>query len=265
MTWVLGTNSLMSNANLVSDVCITFTKGNGTKEYVDCLQKIYNVGNFVIAGFAGSVKIGLTIIEYLHEALSHTSPEAAWNMEIIANTWLPRKLKRIYKLSPDNEKKLRCSILVGSADPVKNNGDGPFALTYIHKFESPDFTPKKALFNEVFSIGSGKSIEDYTKAVNRIKNNSDFLKMSVMSNQPYAFSFAHEIRRIVEEQPQLGISKYFQAGAATRGKVDIVNTFINRFTDNGEIKDDFPKLVAGYAAFYHFCKHLGIRAEGAIA
>lgn len=266
LTWIIGTSSLMDNANLVSDVCVTFTLSNGDKKYIDCLQKVYYVGKYVLAGFAGSVKIGLKMIEYLNKELSKTGENEAWNMEIVLNTVLPRMLRRIYRLSDENEKRLRCSLLIASVHPSKNNGDGPYALTYIHKLDSPDFEPKKAKFNEVFSIGSGSGVQLYVKAVNKLKNDMEFLKMSVMSKQPYAFSLAAEIRKEVEMNPISGVSKYFLAGSVRRGEAEIVEVLIHKYTDDGNIiEDNFPKLASGSLEFHNYCSQHNISAECAIA
>jgi len=58
MTWIVGTASLFGNSILVSDICVTFTDNSGQQKHVDCIQKIYPLGQFVLGGFSGSVKIG---------------------------------------------------------------------------------------------------------------------------------------------------------------------------------------------------------------
>ena len=60
MTWVVGTPTMFGYAFGISDVRVTL---GGTE--IDCLQKIYPVGRWVAAAFAGSVKIGFAMIDML--------------------------------------------------------------------------------------------------------------------------------------------------------------------------------------------------------
>jgi len=66
MTWIVGTGTMFGHAVLASDIHATLKYGKGEEHYIDCLQKIYPLGKFVVGGFAGSVKIGFSIISSLH-------------------------------------------------------------------------------------------------------------------------------------------------------------------------------------------------------
>jgi len=57
MTWVVGKLTPFGLGIVASDIRVTF--GGRTE---DCLQKIYPVGGGILAGFAGSVKIGFSLL-----------------------------------------------------------------------------------------------------------------------------------------------------------------------------------------------------------
>jgi hypothetical protein len=54
MTWVIGASSIFDYGAMMSDVRVTFSNGRT----LDLLQKAYPVGPYIVAGFAGSVRIG---------------------------------------------------------------------------------------------------------------------------------------------------------------------------------------------------------------
>jgi hypothetical protein len=71
----------------LSDVRVTLA--NGTE--FDCLQKNHPVGQFVAAGFAGSIQIAFAMLDTLSELLHTTVPTQAWIPEAVSQWW-PRML-----------------------------------------------------------------------------------------------------------------------------------------------------------------------------
>jgi len=65
MTWIVGTPTMFGYSFGISDVRVTLRDG----VEVDCLRKIHNVGRFIAAGFAGSVKIGFAMVDELASLL----------------------------------------------------------------------------------------------------------------------------------------------------------------------------------------------------
>lgn len=62
MTWVFGTaTEFFGTAICVSDIQVTLSDG----ETVDCLQKMYPVARNVVAGFAGDVPLGFSMLSQL--------------------------------------------------------------------------------------------------------------------------------------------------------------------------------------------------------
>lgn len=63
MTWIVGGAPPFGWAVGLSDIRVSFSDGTE----LDCLRKIYPVGRFITAGFAGSVAIGFAMIQRLSE------------------------------------------------------------------------------------------------------------------------------------------------------------------------------------------------------
>src|ERR1041385_6728647 len=87
---------------MCSDVQVTLHDGQ-TK---DLIQKAYPVGNFVAAGFSGSVRIGFSLIESLREFLALSPQEAlteAWDPAWVFPNWAPIA-KSIFDGAPMIEK-----------------------------------------------------------------------------------------------------------------------------------------------------------------
>ena len=59
MTWVIGASSIFDYGAMMSDVRVTFEDGSER----DLVQKAYPVGPYIVAGFAGSVRIGVIILD----------------------------------------------------------------------------------------------------------------------------------------------------------------------------------------------------------
>jgi hypothetical protein len=122
MTWVVGYNALFGYAFLVSDIQITVTKADGTKNYYDCCQKIYPLTEWIAGGFAGSVRIGFEMIAALQHVLHNKPTDTGWCLDEIAVTWVPELMREIYNISPENEKLQGCEIILVSAHPAQQSG-----------------------------------------------------------------------------------------------------------------------------------------------
>ncbi len=80
MTWVIGGITPFGYGVGLSDIRVSWDD----KKYRDCLQKVYPVGKFIIAGFAGSVELGFRLIQDLSNFLHLDNPDEAWIPEWIA-------------------------------------------------------------------------------------------------------------------------------------------------------------------------------------
>jgi hypothetical protein len=109
MTWVIGASSIFDYGAMMSDVRVTFRDGRER----DLVQKAYAVGPYIVAGFAGSVRIGFQMLESLAKFLI-VPPDApqpgAWEPEWVADNWKPLAVQ-IFASADVLEQALHCQIL----------------------------------------------------------------------------------------------------------------------------------------------------------
>jgi len=265
MTWVIGVNSMFGIAILVSDVCVTFTLPSGEKRYLDCLQKIYPLGRCVIGGFSGSVRIGFRMMEYLRRQFEICPENSRWDLDMISNTWLPRVVRRIFNLSPENEKKYGCSIILAGAHPTKNRGDLAVPWTDVVRLRSPDFKPEKVEQRNIISIGKGSVIDDYVDRVQRACNDFAFHEVIMGGKAAQANYVVSTVEKAVQENPISGVSKFFQYAWVNREEYSIINHEYDIYPPNEEkIEVRCPEIAKGYQKFIQLSKELGVQAESSV-
>ena len=143
MTWVIGATSIFDYGAMMSDVRVTLSDGRER----DLVQKAFAVGQYIVAGFVGSVKIGFQMLESLAEFLI-VPPDApqpgAWEPEWVSEHWKPIA-SNIFASAEPAEQALRCQILlVGVSHKIDPEAAAnPRAVQMpracIIRFSSPDF------------------------------------------------------------------------------------------------------------------------------
>src|SRR5579872_5624684 len=144
MTWVMATNvPFLGYAVAISDIRVTFGHPGDRREK-DCLQKLYPVGQYLAAGFAGAVEIGFEIIRELQAALTvEDDPSLAWNPIEIAEK-LPTNLQQIFQRYPVGTRRHGCELILVGAHPSEHVGVPHIGRTYVYSFRDPDFSPIQA-------------------------------------------------------------------------------------------------------------------------
>ena len=265
MTWIVGTALPFGYSTLVSDICVTFTDNSGKQKYVDCLQKIYPIGSYVLGGFSGSVEIGFRLLRTLWRELSKVPNDSAWDVDIISNTWWPRLAKRIFKNSKDLERNLGSEIILASVHPNKYRGNAPWPYSDVHIFSAPDFSPRKAKAMEVLAIGSGSGVSIYMDALRRLCGDFDFMKAAMLGKTGQADMLANYINQLVEKSPTKGVSSLFQVGVVMKEQYLIHDCEYTVYSKDGERKIRFPKNIArNYKEFKVLTKSLSKNFESAI-
>jgi len=156
MTWVIGGIAPFGYGVGISDIRISW----GKNDFKDCLQKVYPVGNFIIAGFSGSVDLAFLIIEDLKHFLISDNPNEAWIPEWVAIKWR-RRARRIFKTAPAEQQKLGSSVLMIGIHPNQNEGESPWPKGTACSFKAPNFEAMFTKRGEFISIGSGSTVKDY--------------------------------------------------------------------------------------------------------
>lgn len=265
MTWVIGIAPPFGFSILVSDICVTFRRTDGTKERADCLQKIYPLGPFVLGGFSGSVRLGFAILSILQMEFSKALEGQAWDLDVAVHTWLPRLVRRVFRTAPGSEQALGSSIMLASAHPTRNRGDAPWPWTDVYIFSRPDFEPVKAVALEVMAIGSGAAIDPYMAALRASCADFSFMQAAVGGEGAQAMMIAHRVSRLTAEGPVPGISTLFQTGLVTRGKWAIHNhEYTEHRADGTQVEFRFPPIAHGWREFEVLCQQSSWAAGEAI-
>jgi hypothetical protein len=264
MTWIVGTNSLFGNAFLVSDVCVTFKSPSGDPRFLDCLQKVHVLGRFVIGGFAGSVRIGFSMLEFLQRQFAVIPEQNAWNLDIVVNTWWPRIARRIFRLSPLEERNLGSRIILATAHPTRNRGDAAWAWTDVYSFVSPDFSPVQCGQNQVVGIGSGASVSIFMDAVQRARSDFSFHQIGQAGGWAQGRFIASAVEEAIKRNPIGGVSKFFQVGMVGRGPIEISNHEYDIFPPNGpRVEVRCPHLARNLQEFIQLAAGSGENASSA--
>jgi hypothetical protein len=249
-----------------SDICVTLSTNSGEQVLIDCLQKVYPLGQFVLGGFAGSVKIGFTMLAKLQREFSAVDRSEAWILDIVANTWWPRLAKHIFNSFPKEEKKLGSQILLASAHPTKNRGDAPWAWTDVYSFSSPNFSPNKAGQNEIVSIGSGTDISTYINSVKEARDDFTYHQAMMLGGASAQGMFvASIVEKTVKENPISGVSYLFQVAIVKRGEFSIMNHEYDIMKPGGQkIEIRFPDIALNYDQLIQIIRNKGYMVEGAL-
>src|SRR5258708_36535070 len=107
MTWIVGYSSPLGYAIGMSDIRVTF-RDNRIK---DCLQKIHPISPFICLGFAGSVRIGFSLVERLRYELRVTPPGRAWDQYEVAK-WSPEAFQEVFASHPEECRELRSHLIL---------------------------------------------------------------------------------------------------------------------------------------------------------
>jgi hypothetical protein len=150
MTWVVGSPTLWGYGFGLSDIRVTL--GNGVE--VDCLQKIYPVGRYVAAGFAGDVEIGFRMVDELRRLADLRDERVSCDPHAIEKEW-PRYAQQIFARFPDENRAGGCDLMIISAHPREHNGNPAWARSYVQIFRSPTFETDTVKVHTLGSIGCG--------------------------------------------------------------------------------------------------------------
>jgi hypothetical protein len=201
VTWVVGKATPWGYALGLSDVSVTF--GDGTT--LDCLQKIYPVAPNIAAGFAGSVRIGLTMVALLRRFL-RLPPGAIGFDPVAVAAEFPQLARECFQSFDSMEQKRQSDLLLVSINP--NESNGLFARSYVHKLCSPDYQLEAAPPRAVQSIGSGA--DEYVAALERMNQELhmlDGLELRTLSSQQ-GIGLDLLLSVSLSDEPKAGISPH---------------------------------------------------------
>ena len=262
MTWVVGATSVYGYGVLCSDVQVTLR--NGTTR--DLVRKAYPITNFIAAGFAGSVRIGFSLLQTLADATA--MPEQAlstmaWDPPWVAERWAP-VARSVFKAAPTDEQDLGSRILLLGASPASNAGLG--SKMFLIRLASPDFRPGlMARYIMSCAIGTGAGIAEYK---HRLKPHIRFLsgihRAEVMNPNGWAQQLCFSLTRSLRQHPRHGISPHLHAVVVRRGQLSMWNNNENVYHPDGTVDQvRMPPVAESYEEFLQRAASAG--SDGACA
>jgi hypothetical protein len=168
MTWVVGTPTMFGYGFGISDIRVTLVDGSE----VDCLQKIYPVGRYIAAGFAGSVRIGFAMIDELRKRANLADEKLSCDPNLVAREW-PEYARTVFDSSSPQEQASQCHLMLISAHPNEHNGNPNWPRCYVHIFRSPTFEAEAVPVHTLGSIGCGNRYEPCKEMIEKFNSDND--------------------------------------------------------------------------------------------
>lgn len=264
MTWVIGATTPFGYGVMVSDICVTLSDGTVR----DVLRKAYPVGRFIVAGFAGSVRIGFEMISALREFLAMTKEEVdeghCWDPEFVAVEF-QAKARKIFDRHNDQEKDLGCEILlVGVCPKEKTLGGGNSVVAALR---GPTFSPDIAKrWGKVLSIGSGSNQQKAMESLAATVSQIELLQTEVMNPGGFGNTVAFSVTRKLFWGAPAGISRHLHVSLVGINRLTSrANDLEYRSKDGQTIKLRMPRVAENYE---ELCLALGLlrgSAKGLVA
>jgi hypothetical protein len=259
MTWVIGAISIFGYGIVVSDVQVSW-KHSGKE--LPILRKAYPVGNTIVAGFAGSVRIGFRLIDSLRVGLAGTAANQAWHPWWVAKHW-PPEASRIFDSSEPEERALKSEVLLVGVSPTEQRQHDP--KVYLIRMSSPDFRPRfrtKPL--TVWSIGSGTGATRYmTELAAALDLHSDIILLE-QAPGGWAAGIARAMDGAIIQQPMNGVGEHLQIHIARREGITIGNNDERKIDSAGnESFRKIPSLADSWFSFERLAASKGMAAARA--
>jgi hypothetical protein len=220
MTWVVGAATPFGYGTGISDVRVTFSDGRER----DCLQKIYPVGRFIAAGFAGSVAIGFAMLNRLKELLYTPNESEAWD-PVAVSQWWSADARAVFDKSSEEEQELQSQIMLIGAHPFEHNGAPQWPRCHVYTFSSPTFEPVEAKPPTLAAIGHGTDVEHCRDALNRIATDHDAWFNVLRGEQGIpggmATMLAISLTTLLQRTQPRGISSHLHYCWVYRGRIVI--------------------------------------------
>lgn len=260
MTWVIAERGAI-HAFIAGDLRVTWPSG----AYHDCLQKVHAVAPYVLLGFAGSVVLGLEVVE---------KARGQWKTHIHTIRSIYSRYPRLFKAL--REKHLHDRRDAGEIDP--KDGTAFLMLSRkqhapqyrIHVFEPPDYRARVIGWQEQGAIGSGN---DHAALVESFRFLRDPSLEFRFANRPQTFGgiVAAQLFQFLSEQPISTVSKWFVYGTFMNNGRQFIESHVDvqLIRNRGDAVATGsttrpPPLITDLAAYRAFAAQHGLQAEAAI-
>jgi hypothetical protein len=247
MTWIVGASSAIGFAFGISDIRVTFKNGR----VKDCLQKLYPMAPFIAAGFAGSVRIGFTILQGLADLFPKNIPPAHSFVPQSVTDTLSSLAKDIFKESSPEEAALRSDLMLLGAHPTLTVGIPGYMRCSVHILRSPEFVPQEAQMGQVVSIGTGSVYQPYKDVLNSWSSDPmALLRMAPAGLDAGSMVFSMVIQKTIEKNPLPGVSPHAHICVLRGGEVKVFPNDETVYPPNGEpFEFKMPRVATNWEEF----------------
>jgi hypothetical protein len=266
LTWICAVSSITGGCALYSDVQVTFSDGK-TK---DLVQKAFPLTNSIAAGFAGSVRIGFSLLESLASFLKlppEVDPDlVGWDPGWVSENWAPLA-RSVFQSAERSEQRLGARILMVAASPNENIGLG--AKFYFTRFSEPDFRPgvmTKPV--KLCSIGSGARVSEYHRSLKPLFKwsvHAATLQANVAGPHGWAQNLSFRISQRLANHPHTGISRHMHAIVVGRRSIVMGNNDESIYRGEAPpIEIRMPPIAQTYGQFKAMAAAGGDEPAGAV-
>lgn len=218
MTWVIGAPTMFGYSVALADIQVTLTFPDGSKRFLDALQKLFLVGRFVAAGFSGSVEVGYLLLDDLIRWARLPNDKTAWIPDCLMIKWR-RRARFIFSKLPIEKQRLT-EILLVSVYPQRSNGIPNEPQSYGCILRSPNFEVEKIVPGRIGSIGSGNNVAKYKESLEKLNTGyNPLMQLEVGTPGGYGQALSISLSLDVKNNPVAGISPHFHVAIVRRGKM----------------------------------------------
>lgn len=245
MTWVVGATTMFGYGVVVSDICVSL--GNAQH---DVLRKAYPVGRFIVAGFAGSVRIGFGLLADLQAFLNMTEEEEreheCWQPAYVAENWAPRA-REIFACAPEVARRQNAAILMVGVDPRENAHGG--GVPVVSVLRAPNFNPTtEEGFGKVMGIGSGASQQEAMDLLRKTVANVDMFQAEVNNPGGFGQYIASGMTRDLFHGAPPGVSRHLHITLVGINSLMVRPNDFTYYPRDGEpVELRMPKIAESYA------------------
>lgn len=261
MTWILGSPVTFGYGALVADIRVSWRDGS----YLDAVQKVHSVGNWMQVGFSGSVAFGFWAVDDMRMAFS-SGVSGAWMPEIAATKWR-RRARRMFAKSKPEVRDLGCSLLLVGVSPLRN---GPFQWSRCIRMRAPEFEIERCRGDKWYSIGTGAT-HSLAEHFATMTTDEAWHLLKLEANNPggSAVMVANLVTKRLREAPQASISEQLIIGKAMPRKHDIrfldLRDYGSGWTGLQLAEIDRSRIVDTWSGYRQLAESLGLTAAGAAA
>jgi len=265
VTFVVALTGLPNGGYVANDVRVgSIDACDGFVPWPDIgLQKVYAIGPFVVAGFAGSVELGFWAIDDLRRFVGNPPEGVAVITSVIARWWW-RRPRRAWASIPDHLRQLGLSVIVLGASPSAT----PFTVSHGFVFRHPTFEFERISPFRPTGIGSGNGVPQAIAALEDLvapeNLNQGLLRFEVGMPMGGADALGLALGAALEEKPTPDVSAEFQIWRVRRGEIHVGSNETTALTP-GAVSRVLPQLATSWPEFQELSSQAGRAATAAVA